>query len=81
MTLLYRWKLESGGMDTDRTHIGTWLNSDAKMINGTIPIPSNVTRLSRAIKAISQDGIPQIVNYQLGIGSLGKPIQRIVNGE
>lgn len=50
------------------------------MLNGRIPVPSNVTRLSRAIKAVSQDGVPQIVNYQLGVGSQGGPVTRFVSG-
>jgi hypothetical protein len=51
------------------------------MLNGRLPIPSNVTRLSRAIKAVSQDGIPQIVNYQLGVGSQGSLVDRVVGGK
>jgi uncharacterized protein (DUF2235 family) len=53
---------------------GTWLNSDNGMLNGKLSIPSNVTRISRAIKAVSQDGIPQIVNYHFGVGSQGGKI-------
>jgi hypothetical protein len=51
------------------------------MLNGRIACPSNVTRISRAIKAVSQDGIPQIVNYQLGVGSQGGIANRIVGGK
>ncbi|KAF1836948.1 hypothetical protein BDW02DRAFT_577534 [Decorospora gaudefroyi] len=59
---------------------GTWLNSDDGTKNGTLSIPSNITRISRAIKAVSQDGIPQIVNYHQGIGTEGGPLSRIVGG-
>ncbi|KAJ4305507.1 hypothetical protein N0V90_001038 [Kalmusia sp. IMI 367209] len=59
---------------------GTWLNSDNGMINGKLSVPSNVTRISRAIKAVSQDGIPQIVNYHFGVGSQGGRLNRIISG-
>ncbi|KAF2871862.1 hypothetical protein BDV95DRAFT_628361 [Massariosphaeria phaeospora] len=59
---------------------GTWLNSDNGLKNGQLSIPSNVTRISRAIKAVSQDGIPQIVNYHFGVGSQGGPLNRIISG-
>ena len=47
---------------------GTWLNSDNGDLNGSIGIPSNVTRIARAIKPVSRDGIPQVVYYHHGIG-------------
>jgi uncharacterized protein (DUF2235 family) len=50
---------------------GTWLNSDDGTKNGQLPNPSNVTRLSRAIKAESDDGIQQVVYYHYGVGSQG----------
>ncbi|KAF2280250.1 uncharacterized protein EI97DRAFT_357088, partial [Westerdykella ornata] len=59
---------------------GTWMNSDNGMLNGRIAVPSNVTRLSRAIKAVSQDGIPQIVNYQMGVASQGSVLNRLTHG-
>ena len=59
---------------------GTWLNSDNGMHNGKLPIPSNVTRMSRAIKAVSQDGIPQIVNYHFGVGTQGGVVDRFISG-
>ncbi|PVH99086.1 hypothetical protein DM02DRAFT_565144, partial [Periconia macrospinosa] len=59
---------------------GTWLNSDNGMHNGQLSVPSNVTRISRAIKAVSQDGIPQIVNYHFGIGATGRPLHRLIRG-
>ncbi|KAK4893498.1 hypothetical protein LTR27_008180 [Elasticomyces elasticus] len=48
---------------------GTWLNSDSGSLKGTLDIPSNVTRLSRAIKSMSSDGIPQVVYYHYGVGA------------
>ena len=60
---------------------GTWLNSDNGMINGKLAVPSNVTRISRAIKAVSQDGIPQVVNYHFGVGSSGGLLDRVRGGE
>ncbi|KAF2097482.1 hypothetical protein NA57DRAFT_67001 [Rhizodiscina lignyota] len=59
---------------------GTWLNSDNGMQNGSLAIPSNVTRISRAIKSETRDGIQQIVYYQEGVGSEGLPINRFVAG-
>jgi uncharacterized protein (DUF2235 family) len=59
---------------------GTWLNSDDGSHNGELEIPSNVTRISRAIKTVTQDGIPQIVNYNSGIGTQGGPIYKLLSG-
>ncbi|KAH9877401.1 hypothetical protein IAQ61_002767 [Plenodomus lingam] len=59
---------------------GTWNNSDNGMKNGSIAIPSNITRISRAIKAVSQDGVPQIVNYQQGLGTEGGRVSRVIGG-
>ncbi|KAF2021550.1 hypothetical protein BU24DRAFT_22468 [Aaosphaeria arxii CBS 175.79] len=59
---------------------GTWLNSDNGMVNGKLPVPSNVTRISRAIKTVSQDGIPQIVNYHYGLGTQGGKLDRLISG-
>lgn len=42
--------------------------------HGKLPIPSNVTRISQAIKPVSSDGIEQVVYYQAGIGSMGTSI-------
>lgn len=37
----------------------------------SVDIPSNVTRISRAIKPLSVDGIPQVVYYHWGVGGGG----------
>lgn len=51
---------------------GTWVNAD----NGVawdkptkLATPSNVTRICRAINPNSEEGTPQIVFYQPGLGS------------
>ncbi|KAF9631692.1 protein of unknown function DUF2235 [Lasiodiplodia theobromae] len=59
---------------------GTWLNSDNGMANGELAVPSNVTRISRAIKPMSKDRIPQIVYYQFGVGSRGNVVNRVISG-
>ena len=57
---------------------GTWLDSDNGftrdsylpwITTGHLSVPSNVTRLVRALKPVSSDNIPQIAYYQAGIGS------------
>lgn len=60
--------------------LGTWLNSDAGNLRGEIVNPSNVTRISRAIKPRSSDGIPQVVYYHFGVGASGGIVDRIYGG-
>lgn len=57
------------------------MNSDNGKLNGKLEIPSNVTRMTTAIKAESNDGVPQIVSYHSGVGSDGGVINRIFSGE
>ncbi|OCK80044.1 hypothetical protein K432DRAFT_416937 [Lepidopterella palustris CBS 459.81] len=59
---------------------GTWLNADNGLVNGKLSIPSNVTRISRAIQPVSRDGIPQVVYYHFGVGSQGSIVDRVVGG-
>jgi len=59
---------------------GTWLNSDSGTLKGSLAIPSNITRLSRAIKPISSDGIPQISYYHYGVGAGGGVIDKVTSG-
>ncbi|MCJ1476364.1 hypothetical protein MMC13_005030 [Lambiella insularis] len=59
---------------------GTWLNTDNGLEKGQLAIPSNVTRISRALKAESFDGIPQVVHYTAGVGTSGGALSRIVGG-
>ena len=64
-----------------RNCTGTWLDSDNGMLNGKRQVESNVTRISRAIKPESKDGIQQIVYYGKGIASQGGVIDRSVMGK
>ncbi|KIW20633.1 hypothetical protein PV08_01209 [Exophiala spinifera] len=60
---------------------GTWLDADNGILrNGTKQPPSNVSRIGWAIKDTSRDGIPQIVNYQAGVGTSGGAASRAVGG-
>ncbi|MCJ1287670.1 hypothetical protein MMC26_007022 [Xylographa opegraphella] len=59
---------------------GTWLNTDNGLDRGELPIPSNVTRILRALKVESSDGVPQIAHYEAGVGSQGGPLTRVVGG-
>ncbi|KAF2453345.1 hypothetical protein BDY21DRAFT_374914 [Lineolata rhizophorae] len=59
---------------------GTWHNADDGMLNGELETPSNVARLSRAIKSVGDDGVPQIVYYQRGVGTRGNVVERVVSG-
>ena len=51
------------------------------MINGKRQVESNVTRISRAIKPETKDGIQQIVYYHKGVASQGGVIDRTVMGK
>jgi Uncharacterized alpha/beta hydrolase domain (DUF2235) len=64
----------------DGSQIGTWLDSDNGMLNGKRQVESNVTRISRAIKPYSDDGIQQVVYYHKGIGSNGGMFDRALMG-
>ena len=59
---------------------GTWLDSDNGIMNGQLTPPSNVSRIGWAMKDTSRDGIPQVVHYQAGVGSMGGPISRTIGG-
>ena len=59
---------------------GTWLNADNGLDRGQLPIPSNVTRILRALEAESASGIPQVAHYEAGVGSQGGPLTRAVGG-
>lgn len=55
---------------------GTWMNSDngyekPSLLNpkGRLQVPSNVTRISRCFKRRCNDGKPQIVSYESGVGT------------
>ena len=59
---------------------GTWLDASMGLSSGKLPIPSNVTRISEAIKPMSSRGIHQVVFYQAGIGSTGNLLNRVIGG-
>jgi len=59
---------------------GTWLDSDNGKLNGELGIPSNVTRMTLAIKTESYDGVPQIVSYNSGVGSEGGVMNKMIAG-
>ncbi|KAL8826278.1 MAG: hypothetical protein Q9170_007466 [Blastenia crenularia] len=59
---------------------GTWLDSAMGLMNKKLPLLSNVTRITHAVKAKSSDGVPQVVFYEPGIGSEGTFLNRIVGG-
>lgn len=74
---------------------GTWRDSDASLVTGssllpwafffpvknpTEPIPTNVTRIGRAIKPVDSDGRAQVVYYQPGVGTQGGILSRIIAG-
>ncbi|PUU77087.1 hypothetical protein B9Z19DRAFT_988225 [Tuber borchii] len=54
---------------------GTWQNSDG----GNTKAPTNVTRITRALKSYTDKGISQVVYYQSGVGT-GGPVDRLVGG-
>jgi uncharacterized protein (DUF2235 family) len=51
------------------------------MINGKRQVESNVTRIARAIKAESHDGVQQIVYYGKGVATQGGMVDRVVMGK
>jgi uncharacterized protein (DUF2235 family) len=54
---------------------GTWQSSDGS----TNDVPSNITRIARALKGTADDGTPQIVYYQSGVGT-GGTLDKLVGG-
>lgn len=57
---------------------GTWLNSSgSSSLQGSLVTPSNVTRISRCIKPVSVDGIPQVVYYHHGVGAGNSILSRL----
>ena len=65
---------------SDYGALGTWLDAATGQKKGQLPPPSNVTRISRAIKPESFDKIPQVVFYQSGVGSMGNVIDKVLGG-
>ena len=56
------------------------MDSDSGLQRNKLPIPSNVTRISLAIKPESSDKIPQVVYYQAGVGSTGNIFDKVIGG-
>ncbi len=60
---------------------GTWLDRDDGLgITGKIAVASNVSRILRAAHQITSDGIPQVVYYESGVGSVGSWTDKIIDG-
>ncbi|EPS37119.1 hypothetical protein H072_9264 [Dactylellina haptotyla CBS 200.50] len=59
---------------------GTWQDSNGELQDGKLKPPTNVTRICRAIKAVSSSNVPQVVYYQAGPGSSNGPFDKIVGG-
>ncbi|KAF4979649.1 hypothetical protein FZEAL_4206 [Fusarium zealandicum] len=66
---------------------GTWMNSDNGYEEpgllggeGTLQVPSNVTRISRCFKKRCSDGKIQIINYESGVGTGSNMLDSITGG-
>ncbi|KAL9027066.1 MAG: hypothetical protein Q9196_004355 [Gyalolechia fulgens] len=68
---------------------GTWMNSDNGFERGTylpwdrhghLQVPSNVTRICRALRPVSDDGHAQIIYYQAGVGTEENWFDQIYGG-
>ncbi|KAJ6258832.1 hypothetical protein Dda_6886 [Drechslerella dactyloides] len=59
---------------------GTWQDSSGDLQDGKLKPPTNITRICRAIKALSSSGIAQIVYYQAGPGASSNPLDKIIGG-
>jgi len=68
---------------------GTWMDSDdgfekptliPYVPTGTLQVPSNVTRITRALKKFGHDGKPQIIYYHSGVGTGSSTLDTITGG-
>ncbi|TVY44637.1 Uncharacterized protein LOCC1_G003982 [Lachnellula occidentalis] len=68
---------------------GTWMDSDAGFNKptwipyrptGTLQVPSNVTRIARALRRTGRDGIPQIIYYHSGVGTSSSFVDTLTGG-
>lgn len=48
--------------------------------NGTLQVPSNVTRISRCFKRRCSDGKLQIISYESGVGTGSNTLDMITGG-
>lgn len=47
---------------------------------GTLQIPSNVTRIARALRRIGLDSTPQIIFYHSGVGTSSSFVDTVTGG-
>ncbi|KAL6823960.1 hypothetical protein V8C40DRAFT_279807 [Trichoderma camerunense] len=66
---------------------GTWMNSDNGYVEptlehpqGTLQVPSNVTRISRCFKRRCNDGTLQVMSYESGVGTGSNAIDTLTGG-
>lgn len=66
---------------------GTWVNSDDGYVKPTLrnpraylQVPSNVTRVYRALAKVGLDGKPQIIYYRRGVGTGTNIVDKIAGG-
>lgn len=68
---------------------GTWMDADDGYTKPTIfpyvpvatlQVPSNVTRIQRALKKHGLDGTPQITFYHAGVGTSNSVIDNLTGG-
>lgn len=66
---------------------GTWDNSDDGYMRptlsepkATLQVPSNVTRLYRALSKGGLDGMYQVIYYHFGVGSVGNITNTLAGG-
>ncbi|KAI9050104.1 hypothetical protein LZ554_006247 [Drepanopeziza brunnea f. sp. 'monogermtubi'] len=68
---------------------GTWMDSDDGIRKPTlipyrptasVQIPSNVTRISRALRKHGLDGVPQIIFYHSGVGTSSTKVDMVTGG-
>ncbi|TVY38665.1 hypothetical protein LSUB1_G003726 [Lachnellula subtilissima] len=68
---------------------GTWMDSDSGFKKptlipykptGSLQVPSNVTRIARALKRTGRDEIPQIIYYHSGVGTSSSFIDTLTGG-
>lgn len=66
---------------------GTWVNSDkgytqptVQQPHATLPVPTNVTRVYRALRKRGHDGESQVMYYHPGVGSTGDIMEKIAGG-
>lgn len=50
------------------------------MPTGTLQVPSNVTRISRALRRVGLDGKPQIIYYHSGVGTGSSAVDALTGG-